>query len=210
MTGLQRLSDDQLKQITIEAIRRIKTHMAEEEQKKKDAEEKNEIYVPKEPAFFFAVRIRSHLRASPDVISALKCLRLHRVHSGTFVANNKSNRANLHKVKSYVAYGTLSIETIRKLLYTKGFCKYNGQRTNITPEVMFEKFGGEINTVEEIVEALFLGRANSSAINKWLWHFRLSCPVKGFGGRKIKDFADGGSSGDNGRYLDALVSRMLE
>lgn len=210
MTALQRLPDEQLKQITTDTIKRIKRHLAEEERKKQEAEENNSIYVAGEAPFFFAVRIRTHLGAPPDVISALKYLRLHSINSGTFVVNNKATRTNLHKVKSYVAYGTLSVETIRTLLYTRAFCRYNGQRTNITPEVLFAKFGGEINTIEEIVEALFLGRSNGSAINKWLWHFRLSCPRKGFGGRKIKDFAEGGSAGDHGRYLDKLVARMLK
>jgi len=209
MNAVQQLSPKEVENITVSCIKRMKKFLAEEERKTKEAEERNEIYVPGEAPFFFAIRIRSALRAPPKVIKDLKSLRLHRIHTGTFVVNNKSTKPMLHNVKSYIAYGTLSLQTIRRMLYERAFCKYNGERKNITPEVLFDRFGGEINTIEEIVEALFLGRTNASAINKWLWPFRLSSPRKGYGGRKIRDFVDGGSTGDHGKYLDELVSRML-
>ncbi|KAI5185418.1 large subunit ribosomal protein L7e [Nematocida homosporus] len=203
------VSPAEVKDITIRTIKQMKEYLAEEERKKEEATANNSIYVPAESPFFFAVRIRSANKASPDIISALKTLRLHRINTGTFVVNNKSSKSTLHLVRSYIAFGTLSLECIRNLLYTRGFCRHNGQRKNITSKTLMARFGGEINTVEEIVSALFLGRTNASAINKWLWPFHLNSPRKGFGGRKIKDFAEGGSTGDHGRYLTDLIQRML-
>ncbi|KAI5172928.1 large subunit ribosomal protein L7e [Nematocida sp. LUAm3] len=209
MEAIKTISQDEQKSITINAIRRMKQFIEEEETKKKEAEAENKLYVPSEPPFFFVIRIRSANKASPDVVSALKNFRLHKINTATFVINNKSTVSVLKQVRSYVAYGTLSLETIRKLLYTRAFCRHNGERKNITPETLFAKFGGEINTVEEIVEALFLGRKNASQINKWLWPFRLSSPVQGYKGRKIKDFVEGGATGDHGRYLNDLIGKML-
>ncbi|KAI5189113.1 large subunit ribosomal protein L7e [Nematocida minor] len=201
---------DEIKNKTIASIRRMKDFVEAEARKQEEAEKNNSIYVPAEAPFLFVVRIRSANKCSPDVSTALDCLRLRNINTGTFVINNKSSKSLLQKVRAYVAFGNLSLETIRKLIYTRAFGKYNGKRVNITQELLEEKFGGSVETLEDIVEALFLGkRQDASAINKWLWPFRLSCPRKGFGGRKIKDFTEGGATGDRGRYLDELITRMI-
>lgn len=210
MNTVQQLTASEIENKTIASIRRMKDFIASEDSKKEEAEKANSIYVPAEAPFLFAIRIRSANKASPDVVSALNTLRLRNVNTGTFVINNKSSKSLLQKVRAYVTYGNLSLETIRQLIYTRAFGKYNGNRVNITQELLAEKFCGSVETLEDIVEALFLGkRQDASAINKWLWPFRLSCPRKGFGGRKIRDFAEGGSTGDRGRYLDELIKRMI-
>ncbi|EHY64429.1 large subunit ribosomal protein L7e [Nematocida ausubeli] len=210
MNQVHQLTTSEVESKTIASIRRMKDFIKEEAEKKEQAEKNNSIYVPAEVPFFFVVRIRSSNKASPDVMCALDTLRLRNVNTGTFVINNKSSKSLLQKVRAYVAYGTLSLETIRKLIYTRGFGRYNGSSVNITQELLFTKFGGAVETLEDIVEALYLGnRSDASAINKWLSPFKLSCPRKGFGGRKIKDFTEGGSTGDRGRYLDDLIKRMI-
>lgn len=210
MNTVEQATTGEIEKKTIAAIRRMKDFVASEEEKKEAAEKANSIYVPAEAPFLFAIRIRSSNKASPDVVSALNTLRLRNTNTGAFVINNKSSKSLLQKVRAYVAFGTLSLETIRQLIYTRAFARYNGNRVNITQELLAEKFGGAVETVEDIVEALFLGkRQDASAINKWLWPFRLSCPRKGFGGRKIKDFTEGGATGDRGRYLDELIKRMI-
>lgn len=203
------LSEEEIRNITVNSIRRIKLHMAEEEEKAREAEKKNGIYVPAEAPMFFAIRIRCAYKAPPDVAKALKMLRLTRLNTGAFVVNNKSCKSLLHKVKSYITYGTLSLEAIRELLYKKGLCRHNGNKSNITQEILFERFGGEVRTIEEIVEAFYLGKKNASAINKFLWPFHMNSPKMGFGGRKIKDFAEGGSTGYRGKYMSELVTRMI-
>ncbi|OAG32033.1 large subunit ribosomal protein L7e [Nematocida displodere] len=208
-TAVKKLSSEELKSITVNSIRKMKAFAAEEERKIQEAEAKNEIYVPAESAMFFAVRIRSSNRAAPAIVSALETLRLKKLNTGIFVVNNKSTKALLHQVRSYVAYGSLSLEQTREMLYKKGLCRVNGTRANITQEVLYEQFGGEISTVEEIVEAFYFGKPNASAINKFLWPFRLSCPIKGFGGRKIRDFTEGGATGDHGSHIGNLVLRMI-
>ncbi|KAH9386703.1 large subunit ribosomal protein L7e [Nematocida major] len=210
MNQVQKLTPSEVESKTISAIRRMKEHLKEEEQKHKEAEAANSIYVPAEAPFFFVVRIRSSNKASPGIMCALDCLRLRNVNTGTFVVNNKSTKSLLQKVRAYVAFGTLSLDTIRKLIYTRAFGKHDGNKVNITTELLAERFGGAVETLEDIVEALFLGkRQDASAINKWLMPFTLSCPRKGFGGRKIKDFTEGGSTGDRGAYLDELIRRMI-
>ncbi|KAI5166446.1 large subunit ribosomal protein L7e [Nematocida sp. AWRm78] len=204
------LTTNEIESKTIATIRRMKAFLKEEEEKKEEAEKNNSIYVPAEAPFFFVVRIRSSNKAAPDVMCALDTLRLRNVNTGTFVINNKSSKSLLQKVRAYVTYGTLSLETIRKLIYTRGFGRYNGMPVNITPKVLAEQFGGAVETVEDIVEAIFMGnRSDASAINKWLRPFKLSCPRKGFGGRKIKGFTEGGATGDRGRYMDELIQRMI-
>lgn len=206
----QSLSEEQIRRITVDTIKRMKEFIKEEQEKKEQAESNNSIYVPAEPPFYFAVRIRSSNRARPEIRKALSTLRLHtNINTGAFVINNSSSKTLLQQVRSYIAFGTLSLETIRELIYKRGLCRYKSQRKNITQEVLFDRFGGEISTVEEIVEALFLGKPNATEINKWLWPFKLNSPSKGFGGRKIRDFTDGGSTGDHGKYLDNLVRRMI-
>lgn len=211
MNQVYQLTPSEIESKTVTTIRRMKEFLKAEEQRKEEAEKNNSIYVPSEPPFYFAVRIRSSNKAAPDVMSALDCLRLRNVNTGTFVINNNSSKSLLQKVRAYVAFGTLSLETIRELVYTRAFGKYDGKKVNITTELLAEKFGGAVETVEDIVEALFLGnRPDASAINKWLMPFTLSCPRKGFGGRKIKDFAEGGATGDRGKYLDELIRRMIK
>ncbi|KAI5181660.1 large subunit ribosomal protein L7e [Nematocida sp. AWRm80] len=209
MEETQVLSKEQIKEITIGSIKRMKNIIKEEEEKKIEAEKNNQIYVPEETKVLFVVRIRSANKASPAIVRLLKNFRLHNINTGTFVINNYSTMQMLRKVRTYVAYGTLSLETMRELIYTRGFCKINGCRQNITQDTLYARFGGEIAAVEQIVEALFVGAPNAGEINKWLWPFRLSAPNGGFGGRKIRDFAEGGSTGDHGRYLENLVKRMM-
>lgn len=68
---------------------------------------------------------------SPKVRKALQLLRLRQLHNGTFLRVNKATLGLLKLVEPYVTYGSPSLNTVRRLLYKRGFARINGQRIPI-------------------------------------------------------------------------------
>lgn len=119
-------------------------------------------------------------------------------------------RQMIQRVRAYIAFGYCDIDLMRNLVYKRGMAKVNNDRVNLTNEVIESHFNGKIKCVEELIYQIYNGTELFKEANNFLWPFTLSPPVKGFGGRKAKDIAEGGSTGNHFDKIGDLVYRMIE
>lgn len=194
---------------TAELLLEYKKMALDEEQKRKIAESTNSIYVPQEPSFFAIVLIRSKNRMPARLKTICKLLRLEKINTCVLAKNNKSTRQMLQKLRNYIAYGYLSVDTLRLLFYKRAICRINSKPRNITNEVIEDYFDGELRCMEDLVYNIYTGSPLFKKINSFLLPFKLSCPVKGFKGKKSRDLTEGGSAGNHFDQLHLLLERMI-
>lgn len=212
-------------QRTKELVAEYKEIMRKEEEAKREAEARGAFYVPKEPEFYVVVRIRGIHKVPPRERKILELIRLKKPNHAVFVRNNAPMRAMLHKVRAYIAFGFADIHLLRTLVYKRGMAKVSkrplannssvvkvGQdmRLNLTNEAIEDHFGGRIRCVEELIYQIYMGTDLFKKANNFLWPFTLCSPRKGFGGRKAKDVAQGGSTGCHYDKIGNLIYRMIE
>lgn len=173
------------------------------------AEQNNSFFVPKEAEFFVAIRIRGMNRVPPTERKTLDLLRLRSPNACVFIRNNKPLKQMLQKVRNYIAYGTISIEMMRELIYKRGYTKVDDKEVNITNELIEDHFNGEFMCLEDIIHCIYTGGKYFKKANNFLQPFRLSCPRKGFKGRKARDFIMGGSCGNHYNMIEDLLKRMI-
>jgi len=83
----------------------------------------NSFYVPAEAKVALVVRIRGINCLSPTVRKILQLFRLRQLHNAAFVKINKATVNMLRKVEPYIAYGYPNHETIKQLIYKRGYGK---------------------------------------------------------------------------------------
>ncbi|KAK6089927.1 hypothetical protein P3W45_001130 [Vairimorpha bombi] len=201
------------KEYALETTQKLLTKYADSvtelEKKKAEYKSKNMVYIPKEPEFIIVVKIKSSLGAPPRMRSILKLLRLNKTNSAVLVKNNKSMKRMLQLSKDYVAFGSISYELLRKIVYTHGVVKLNNRHRKLTNENIEDAFQGEIKCVEEIVHNIYFGTEYFKVCANTLLPFRLKSPQGGFSGKKSKGFTEGGNLGNHFDLIGELVERML-
>ncbi|KAM0676504.1 60S ribosomal protein L7 [Gurleya vavrai] len=193
---------------TIKHLTQYKQKQAEIDAKVKQAETENAFYVPSEPHFFCVVRIRGMNRVPPKERKTLDILRLRAPNSCILLKNNKGTRSMLQLVRNYVAFGYISLDLLRELVYKRGMHKDGEKVINITNEIIEDKFGS-LSCLEDLISCLWNDK-KFSEINRFFTPFRLSCPKGGFKGKKSKDFLDGGECGNQQFLLGNLIKRMID
>ncbi|KAG0436358.1 60S ribosomal protein L7 [Dictyocoela muelleri] len=202
-------NDQYARERTVELLLEYKKLSITEEQKKKVAEASNSIYVPQEPPFFAIILIRSKNRMPAKLKTICKLLRLEKINTCVLAKNNKATRQMLQRLRNYIAYGYLNINTLRTLFYKRALCRINSQPLNITNEVIEDYFNGELRCMEDLIYNIYTGSPLFKKINSFLLPFKLSCPVKGFKGKKSRDLTEGGSAGNHFDQLYLLLERMI-
>ncbi|RVD91681.1 60S ribosomal L7 [Tubulinosema ratisbonensis] len=199
-----------LKQKVEEYTQQYENEKKAEEEKIKEYSSKNIFYAPKEPEFMLCVRVKGTNKVTPKVKKTLQLLRLTKPNHCVILRNTLPIRKMVQKVKSYVAFGFSDYKLVRELVYKRGMAKVNGARNTLTNEAVEDHFGGEIKCVEELVYQIVKGTDLFKKAANFLWPFTLQPPRKGFGGRKIKDVVEGGSTGNHGFMIGDLIRRMIE
>lgn len=171
--------------------------------------EKNIFYAPKEPEYILCVRIKGVNKNPAKIRKTLELLRLHKPNHAVIVRNTHQMRNMIQKVNAYIAFGFADYKLIRELVYKRGLAKVNKARVTLTNEVVEDHFEGEIRTVEELIHQIIMGTELFTKAANFLWPFTLQPPRKGFGGRKIKNIAEGGSTGNHLFKIGDLVRRMI-
>ncbi|KAM0672614.1 ribosomal protein L7 [Ordospora colligata] len=175
----------------------------------KKAEMMNGFYVPKDSEFFVAVLIRSKCKIAPKPRKVLDLFRLTKLNTCVIVRNNESNKKMLNIVKEYVAYGTIDMELLRKLVYTRGTGRNGKLRMKLTNEVIEDMFDGRIRCIEEIIHCIYNGTEMFKEVNNFLYPFHLNPPVGGFRQKKTRNFNEGGCLGNHHDLLHKLLERMI-
>lgn len=93
------------------------------------------------------IRIRGVNKLNPRCVRILRLLRLRQLHNGAFVRVNKASVNLLRRVEPYITFGYPSRETIKNLIYKRGFGKVNKQRIPLTNNSVIEQVLGKYGIV---------------------------------------------------------------
>ncbi|KAM0681410.1 60S ribosomal protein L7 [Glugoides intestinalis] len=188
----------------------LKEFKKEEEELQKKLSDKNVIYVPEESKFLVAIQLKSQIKIAPRPKKTLELLRLMHINNCVVLKNNKCTKNMLQNAKDYVAFGTISYELLRQMVYTRGFCKINGTQCKLTNENIETAFNGKYKCIEELCDVIYHGKEDMKEVIRFLCPFRLCPPRGGFpNGHKKKSFVQGGSTNDHKSLLGNLLSRMI-
>jgi len=116
----------------------------------------------------------------------------------------------LRKVEPFITYGYPSNDTIRKLIYKRGYAKVNKQRIPITSNAIIEASLGKLGIIciEDLIHEIITVGPNFKAANSFLWTFKLSSPSHGFSNKRHA-FHQGGDWGNREDKINELTQRML-
>eukprot|EP00826_Nyctotherus_ovalis_P039059 TRINITY_DN3721_c0_g1_i1.p1 TRINITY_DN3721_c0_g1~~TRINITY_DN3721_c0_g1_i1.p1 ORF type:complete len:241 (+),score=97.39 TRINITY_DN3721_c0_g1_i1:156-878(+) len=177
---------------------------------KRKAKKEGNYYVPPEAKVAFVVRIKGINSLHPKPRKTLLLFRLRQLHNGVFIKLNKATTQMLKLIEPYVTFGYPNVESIRKLVYKRGFMKEDGARIPIQSNEQIEKHLGKygIICIEDLIhEIAYCGPHFKEATN-FLWPFKLNPPKSGFNVKR-HSFIQGGDWGNREEYINDLISKML-
>ncbi|KAL6120388.1 hypothetical protein NUSPORA_02888 [Nucleospora cyclopteri] len=193
--------------VTEKIIRNIKEAITAD---KKKMEDDTQFYCPAEPSFMVAILIKSKCGISPKPKKTLQLLRLSKINQCVILKNNECIKKMLQTCKDYVAYGYLSYELLRKLIYLRGFGRKNSSKVSLSNENIEDVFEGKYKCVEELLDVIYFGKEDMKKVLNFLTPMNLNCPLGGFKkGRKIKTFIQGGATNNHRELLGDLLERMI-
>jgi large subunit ribosomal protein L30 len=149
------------------------------------------------------IRIRGSVKASTEIKRTLELMKLRRKNSCIVIDNTKPNLGMLMKVKDFITWGEININTLAKLLLKRA--RIQGDK-KIDNEYIKSKTGKEI---EEFCKLVIDGKESLDKLEiKKV--FRLKPPSKGFERKGIKlGFKEGGALGYRGEKINELLERMI-
>nr|MDO8114411.1 50S ribosomal protein L30 [Candidatus Sigynarchaeota archaeon] len=152
-----------------------------------------------------AIRIRGEAKKAHWVLKTMELLRLHKKHHAVLLWATSDVNGMLFKIKDFIAYGTVTKETLVDLLKKKG--KLTGRRP--LDEASMKNLTGYAS-FEDLADALLKFEVKYADINKQIVPvFRLH-PARGgfFKGIKVQSQV-GGSLGFYPNGIDKLLERMV-
>lgn len=152
---------------------------------------------------YAVIRVRGLKHVRPEVVHALKTLQLDRKNHCVLIHVNASTEGMLHQIKDMVAFGSLKVETITKLLEKRG--RVEGDKP-ITAEFLkahkFDSLSALAKALHE--EKTTLKHAGIKPV------MRLNSPTKGFGRIGMKQGVGlKGPLGFHENGIDTLLTKMM-
>ncbi|CBK23121.2 uncharacterized protein [Blastocystis hominis] len=200
-----------------EYVKRAERYILEYQQKEKEEIERNRMARNKgllisnnSNRLVFVIRIRGINEVPPKPKKVLELFRLLQINNGVFVRLNESTRKMLEIISPYVAFGYPSVNTVRNLIYKRGFARVNKQRVPVsTNELVAEHLKQfDIICVEDLVHEIYTVGEHFKEANNFLWPFKLNAPTGGYKNVK-KQFNEGGDTGNREYLINGLIARML-
>jgi len=210
-------SKKEQKVLRAEIRRRTEKYMKEAKQQTELIEElrdqamqKGDFFVEAEPKLAFVIRIKGLKAMSPKERKVLQLLRLRQTHNGVFVKINACSIKMLRIAERYITWGYPNAESVRKLIYKRGYAKLNGQRIGITNNTIIQEVlkKKDIISIEDLIHEINTVGPNFKYASNFLWPFKLNTPKKGYKSTKIH-FVEGGDCGNREEYINELIERML-
>jgi len=151
------------------------------------------------------IRIRKQ-GETPRVKKILQFLRVRQLHSAAFLKNNHKVVSFLQLAEPFVAWGYPNLETVKSLVYKRGYGRCSGQRVPLSDNKLIENFLGEHNVIctEDIIHELFNVGPAFQHVNKFLWSFKLN-PAKGV---FIKGTENPEHCGNHKNGINDLIKKM--
>ncbi|XP_011187396.1 uncharacterized protein LOC105215270 [Zeugodacus cucurbitae] len=141
----------------------------------------------------------------------LNTLQLSTRHYAVFLRNDKETQVLLKVIEPFVVYGYPSLNTIRELLFKRGFARIDGKKTPIQSNALIEQHLGDkgIICLEDIIHEIYTVGPNFDAVKAFLNSFLLSSPRDGWKNKVSVSFKRGGEYGDRGEAINELIMRCL-
>lgn len=184
--------------------------------KRKEAAENSGFYKPADPKIMLIVRIKGIHKIAPKPRKVLQLFRLLQLHNAVLIKVNKATLNMVKLIEPFVTYGYPSVETIRKLIYKRGYLRVGNpgslQRIKIVDNEIVSQILGEkgIHGVEDMIHELYTCGPNFREVNWRLWTFKLGCPKKGFINKQhgFTEFRKG-DWGNREYFINDLIRKML-
>ncbi|KXS41093.1 50S ribosomal protein L30 [Methanolobus zinderi] len=148
------------------------------------------------------VRVRGDVNVRQSIQDTLKMLRLNRINHCVLLSDNPHNKGMIQKVKDFVAYGPIDVETLTEMLKNRGMLQGG---VKLTDEYIAENT--DFASIEEFAQALIDGNATIKDVPDLKPVFRLHPPRKGHAGIK-RSAQQGGVLGNNGEDINLLLKKM--
>ena len=150
------------------------------------------------------VRVRGPAKVNSRINDTMKMLRLYKVNNCIIVENNPNYIGMIEKIKDYVTWGELDLDTFKVLLQKRGRLAGNKILNN---EYLMSKLK---TTIEEFSKEVFSGKKKLKDIPGLKGFFRLNPPIKGYEPSGIKKpYSMGGALGYRKENINELIRRMI-
>jgi large subunit ribosomal protein L30 len=133
----------------------------------------------------------------------LAMLHLPRNNYAALIDDRPGFQGMLKTVRDYVTYGRPSKETVALMIKKKG--RLVGDKE--LSDDYAQKSG--FKSLDDLIEAIYTGRAEYWKLKTIQPVFRLHPPSKGFKGKIKRHYGAGGELGDRKEKIDELLKRML-
>lgn len=145
--------------------------------------------------------MRGVVKSKPDVRRTLQLLNIERTNHCTLINENVHYKGMLQKVKDYVAWGPINVETLITILRSRGMLEGRKRLTD-----MHVKANTDYDTIDSLAQAIIDGEASLQSVPQLKSVLRLHPPRKGHKGIK-KPFPEG-VLGYHGDEINALLLQM--
>lgn len=178
---------------------------------RRTAKGNGQIFVAPEEKLVFVIRIRGTIGVSPKVKKILQLFRLRQIHNGVFIRVNAATVKMLRLIEPYIAYGYPNLKSVKELVYKRGFGKVSGQRVPLSSNDVVKASLGHLGIVcvEDVIHEIFTVGPNFKEVANFLWPFKLPSPRRGFTGKKLNHFIEGGTCGQQGLKINKLIKKMM-
>lgn len=139
----------------------------------------------------------------------MQLLRLRQLHNGVFVRLNRATINMIRIVEPYITYGYPTRDTVRKLIYKRGYGKVNKARIPLTDNSIIDGTLGAkgISCIEDLIHEIWTVGPAFKEANNFLWPFKLNSPKDGWE-KKRHPYQNGGAWGNREERINELVARM--
>lgn len=151
---------------------------------------------------YAVIRLRSGIHTRPEIKDTLKMIRLNRINHCVVLAETPHNKGMIQKVKDYVAWGIIDVDSLTLILQKRGELEGGAPLTD-----KCVKDVAKYKSITEFAKAVCDGDALLKDIPKLTPVFRLHPPRKGHRGIK-KTFQQGGALGFYGEKINTLIKQM--
>lgn len=157
-----------------------------------------------ESTLMVVIRIRGAPGMRREILNTLKMLNLHKVNHATLLYTTPVVKGMIHKVKDYVAYGPVDSKTLQTLVQKRGRVTGN---LILTDE--WVRANSDYDGIANYLDNLIKGKTTIRGVKGFKPIFRLHPPSGGHRGTIKKAFNSGGTLGNWGNEINALVWRMM-
>jgi large subunit ribosomal protein L7e len=176
---------------------------------KRKAKAEGSFYVPAEAKIAFVLRTRGINKLSPKCKKIMQLLRLRQINNGVFIRLNRATINMIRTVEPYITYGYPSRDSVRRLIYKRGYGKVNRSRIPLTDNSIIAGALGEkgINCIEDLIHEIWTVGPAFKEANNFLWPFKLNTPKHGWE-KKRHPFINGGVWGNREELINEVITRM--